>query len=35
MALPMFLHPRPEVVLSSRYTAGEYLSQRLDELRLK
>ena len=35
MALPMFLHPRPEVVLSSRYTAGEYLSQRLDELRHK
>jgi len=35
MALPMFLHPRPEVVLSSRYTAGEYLSQRLDELHLK
>ena len=35
MALPMFLHPRPEVVLSARYTAGEYLSQRLDELRLK
>ena len=32
MSLPLFLHPRPEVVLSSRYTARQYLSQRLDEL---
>jgi len=32
MSLPLFLHPRPEVVLSSRYTAGEYLQQRLEEL---
>ena len=32
MSLPLFLHPRPEVVLSSRYTARQYLLQRLDEL---
>ncbi|MDG2461629.1 MAG: 2OG-Fe(II) oxygenase family protein [Luminiphilus sp.] len=32
MSLPLFLHPRPEVVLSPRYTARQYLSQRLDEL---
>jgi hypothetical protein len=32
MSMPLFLHPRPEVVLSSRYTAGSYLGQRLQEL---
>ena len=32
MSLPLFLHPRPEVVLSSRYSAQEYLTQRLNEL---
>ena len=32
MSLPLFLHPRPNVVLSSRYTASQYLMQRLDEL---
>ena len=32
MSLPLFLHPRPDVVLSPRYTAGQYLMQRLDEL---
>ena len=32
MSLPLFLHPRPDVVLSSRYTARQYLMQRLDEL---
>ena len=32
MSLPLFLHPRPDVVLSRRYTAGQYLLQRLDEL---
>lgn len=32
MSLPLFLHPRPEVVLSDRYTAGSYLKERLDEL---
>ena len=32
MSLPMFLHPRPEVLLSSRYTADSYLGERLHEL---
>ena len=32
MSLPLFLHPRPDVVLSSRYTARQYLMQRLGEL---
>lgn len=32
MSLPLFLHPRPEVVLSDRYTAGSYLAERLREL---
>jgi isopenicillin N synthase-like dioxygenase len=32
MSLPLFLHPRPEVVLSARYTAGSYLQERLEEL---
>ena len=32
MSLPLFLHPRPDVVLSSRYTARQYLMQRLHEL---
>jgi len=32
ISLPMFLHPRPEVVLSDRYTAGDYLTERLREL---
>jgi len=32
ISLPLFLHPRPDVVLSDRYTAGEYLQQRLKEL---
>jgi isopenicillin N synthase-like dioxygenase len=32
MSLPLFLHPRPEVVLSPRFTAGRYLHQRLTEL---
>lgn len=33
ISLPLFLHPRPDVVLSDRYTAGEYLQERLAELR--
>ncbi|OED37178.1 2OG-Fe(II) oxygenase [Chromatiales bacterium (ex Bugula neritina AB1)] len=33
ISLPLFLHPRPEVVLSERYTAGSYLQERLAELR--
>lgn len=32
VSLPLFLHPRPDVVLSERYTAGSYLSERLQEL---
>jgi isopenicillin N synthase-like dioxygenase len=32
MSLPLFLHPRPEVVLSADYTAGNYLFERLKEL---
>jgi len=33
ISLPLFLHPRPDVRLSDRYTAGEYLEERLNELR--
>ncbi|MEZ5534019.1 MAG: 2OG-Fe(II) oxygenase family protein [Thiolinea sp.] len=32
ISLPLFLHPRPEVVLSQRHTAGSYLQERLREL---
>jgi isopenicillin N synthase-like dioxygenase len=32
ISLPLFLHPRPEVVLSARYTADSYLLERLREL---
>ncbi len=32
VSLPLFLHPFPEVKLSERYTADEYLMQRLKEL---
>ena len=32
MSLPLFLHPRPDVVLSDRYTAASYLNERLNEL---
>jgi len=32
ISLPLFLHPRPDVVLSEKYTAGTYLSERLREL---
>ncbi len=33
VSIPLFLHPRPEVVLSERHTAGSYLAERLAELR--
>jgi isopenicillin N synthase-like dioxygenase len=33
VSLPLFLHPRPDVVLSERHTAGSYLTERLRELR--
>ncbi|MFP8967219.1 isopenicillin N synthase family dioxygenase [Pokkaliibacter sp. CJK22405] len=32
ISLPLFLHPRPDVVLSDRHTAGSYLQERLREL---
>ncbi|MBT3425632.1 MAG: isopenicillin N synthase family oxygenase [Gammaproteobacteria bacterium] len=32
MSLPLFLHPKPDVVLSDRYTAKSYLDERLVEL---
>jgi isopenicillin N synthase-like dioxygenase len=32
ISLPLFLHPRPDVVLSNKYTAGSYLTERLREL---
>ena len=32
VSLPLFLHPRPNVVLSDNYTAGTYLEERLKEL---
>lgn len=32
MSLPLFLHPRPDVVLSRRHTAETYLAERLREL---
>lgn len=33
-SMPLFLHPKDEVKLSSRYTAREYLNERLRELGL-
>ena len=35
VSLPLFLHPREEVVLSQRYTAHSYLDERLRELGVK
>jgi len=35
ISLPLFLHPRNEVVLSERYTAHSYLQERLRELGVK
>ncbi|MFN7695000.1 MAG: 2OG-Fe(II) oxygenase family protein [Burkholderiales bacterium] len=35
VSLPLFLHPRNEVVLSDRYTANSYLQERLRELGVK
>ncbi|MEC7691114.1 MAG: 2OG-Fe(II) oxygenase family protein [Pseudomonadota bacterium] len=32
ISLPLFLHPRPDVVLSERHTAHSYLKERLREL---
>jgi isopenicillin N synthase-like dioxygenase len=33
-SMPLFLHPRPDVVLSEGVTAGEYLKQRLRDIGL-
>lgn len=33
-SLPLFLHPRPEVRLSERHTAGSFLKERLGEIGL-
>jgi isopenicillin N synthase-like dioxygenase len=33
VSLPLFLHPRREVVLSERYTVGSYFDERMRELR--
>ena len=35
VSLPLFLHPRPDVKLSERYTADSYLNERLAELGVK
>ena len=32
LSLPMFIHPRADIKLSNRYTAGSYLRERLIEL---
>lgn len=34
-SMPMFLHPRPEVLLAPNTTADDYLNQRLREIGLK
>ncbi|MEM6547553.1 MAG: 2OG-Fe(II) oxygenase family protein [Pseudomonadota bacterium] len=34
-SMPMFLHPRPEVMLSESMSADQYLTQRLQEIGLK
>jgi isopenicillin N synthase-like dioxygenase len=35
ISLPLFLHPRRDVVLSERYTVGSYFDERMRELRGK
>ena len=34
-SMPLFLHPRDDVILSKRYTARKYLDERLKEIGLK
>ena len=34
-SMPLFLHPRDEVVLNEKYTAKSYLDKRLKSLGLK
>jgi hypothetical protein len=33
--MPLFIHPRKDVRLSERTTAGQYLDERLREIGLK
>ena len=33
ISMPLFLHPRRDVVLSDRYTVGSYFDERMRELR--
>jgi isopenicillin N synthase-like dioxygenase len=35
LSAPLFIHPRPEVRLSEKYTAGEYLAERLYQIKAK
>ena len=35
LSMPLFIHPRDEVILSSKYTAEQYLEERLKEIGLK
>tara|TARA_Y100000588_G_C14259018_1_gene926773 strand:- start:972 stop:1817 length:846 start_codon:yes stop_codon:yes gene_type:complete len=35
LSMPLFIHPRDEVILSEKYTAGRYLEERLKEIGLK
>ncbi|MBF7687115.1 isopenicillin N synthase family oxygenase [Acinetobacter rathckeae] len=34
ISMPFFLQPRPDVVLSKRYTAGQYHTERMQELKV-
>ena len=34
-SMPLFLHPRDDVILSEKYTAGSYLKERIKEIGLK
>lgn len=34
ISMPFFMQPRPEVILSERYTAGSYFLERMNELKV-
>ncbi len=34
-SMPLFLHPRDDVILDKEHTAGSYLKKRLQEIGLK
>jgi len=34
-SMPLFLHPKDEVILSKNYTAGQYLKERIKEIGLR